>query len=161
MCSPVWLPALVLLRDAGHDWDAYMNVLYLLFRRDFIESKPTFNGRRLGLKRYPLRENREATFWHLITEGPVEARRQPAEERCERIRWPRPTIDHFPCADLQCWENRRKHEKRIVIALADFSYIVVLAERSGYLLPWSAYPVERDHHRRKLQRECEQFHNSM
>jgi hypothetical protein len=55
------------------------------------------------------------------------------------------------------WETTRKRERRIVVALPDFSYVVVLANRKGYVLPWTAYPVEREHRRKKLRRECEEF----
>jgi hypothetical protein len=159
MSSLVWLPPLVLLSDCG-DWDTFINVLYMYFKKDFIDSIPAYCGRKLGLKRHPLVDGREATFWHLITEGSEEASRQPDEARCERIRWPRPMIERIPCVELHCWENSRQREKRILIALPDYSYVVVLAERAGYLLPWTAYPVERQHRRTKLRNECEQYQRS-
>jgi hypothetical protein len=46
---------------------------------------------------------------------------------------------------------------RIVIALEDFSYIVVLADRGKYLLLWTAYCVEQEHRRAKLRREYERY----
>jgi len=51
--------------------------------------------------------------------------------------------------------RRRTHGKslRWLVALTDFSYIVVVDERADYVLPWTAYPVEQDHRRRKLERE--------
>ena len=159
MSSFPWLPALVLLSDCG-DWNTFINVLYMYFKKDFVETKPVHCGTRLGLKRYPLVDGREATFWHLITEGPDEKTRNPDERRCERIRWPKPAIERVPCAELRCWENCRKRERRIVIAFDDYSYVVILAERNGYLLPWSAYPVEREHRRRKLRQECEEYHKA-
>lgn len=69
MCSPAWLPALVLLRDCGN-WDSYIDVLYMYFKRDFVQEQPVHCGKKLALKRHPLVDGREATFWHLITEGP-------------------------------------------------------------------------------------------
>lgn len=47
----------------------------------------------------------------------------------------------------------RGKEERIVIALEDFSYVVVLADRRDYILLWTAYCVEREHTRRKLKNE--------
>jgi len=49
-------------------------------------------GKRLGLKRHPMTQNKEATFWHMIQEGSVESERIPDIRRCERIRWPRPSV---------------------------------------------------------------------
>jgi len=157
MSSIPWMPSLVLLADAGYDWNTYLDIVYQFFRKDFVESSPFYTGVPLKLKRYPLRDGREATFWHLVTEGDTESHRVPDEIRCERIRWPRPIIEHVPCSEIRCWHNRRGSEERIVLALADYSYVVILAMRSGYLLPWTAYSVERNHHRRKLQREFQQY----
>lgn len=156
MGNPSWLPELLLLSDSGNDWNVYLKIVYLMFSKDFLESLPKFMGQELRLKRDPMRDGKEATFWHLISEGADESTRTPNEARCERIRWPRPAIERVPCTELTCWESHRGGEKRIVIALDDYSYVVVLACRKGYLLPWTAYPVERDHRREKLRKE----HNS-
>jgi len=43
-----------------------------------------------------------------------------------------------------------------VLAVEDFSYVVVLADRGTFLLPWTAYCVDREHQRRKLQKEYEE-----
>jgi hypothetical protein len=160
MSTIAWLPELVLLSDSGHDWGVYLDVVYLMFRRDFLDSLPMFQGQPMRIKREPLKDGREATFWHLITEGEVEAQRNPDEIRCERIRWPRPVIQRCPCTELRIWRSMRQGEKRTVIALQDFSYVVVLAERKGYYLPWTAYPVEREHRRRKLRKEHDEYTNN-
>lgn len=63
---PCWLPPLVLFEEFDGNWDAYLDAIYAYFRRDFVENRPTFRGRRLGLKRHPLSHGKEATFWHMI-----------------------------------------------------------------------------------------------
>jgi len=45
--------------------------------------------------------------------------------------------------------------------LPDFSYIVVLATRSTYVLLWTAYTVERTHRREKLRREYQAYQNEL
>ncbi len=157
-----WLPPLVLFEDSGGNWDRYLEVLYEHFRADFVLSQPRFQGVSLRLKRHPLEKGKEATFWHLISEGKVEADRTIDPRRCERIRWPRPIIEGVPRECLLVWEQERRGETRIAIALSDFSYVVILAVRepSGggkYLLPWTAFCVERDHKRQKLKKEWDAF----
>jgi hypothetical protein len=76
------------------DWNRYLDALYAWFTQDFIDSKPVFQGRRLGLKRHPMSHGKEATFWHMIQEGKEEEQRTPDFRRCERIRWPKPIIEH-------------------------------------------------------------------
>jgi len=84
--KPAWLPPLVLFNAYGGDWRSYLDAIYNFFREDFVDDKPTFQGRRLGLKRHPLSQGKEATFWHMIQEGVVEENRTPDFRRCERIR---------------------------------------------------------------------------
>lgn len=151
-----WLPPLVLLMDSGGNWDAYLTRIYAYFRADFIDSRPVFQGKQMGLKRHPMLQGKEATFWHLIQTGSTEQDRTPDLRRCERIRWPRPMIEAFQTERVKCWRNERKGQKGIIIALGDFSYLVVLRERRNQVLLWTAYYVERDHQRRKHAREFQE-----
>lgn len=152
-----WLPDLELFGIHNGDWDKYLNVLYHIFEIDFINSKPTFRGRRLGLKRFPLSNGKEATFWHMTSEGYEESNRTPDLRRCERIRWPRPSIDNCDTAGIRIWTEPRGNESRIHIYLEEETYLVVLADRTDYILPWTAYYVERTHQQQKLIKRHEAF----
>ena len=99
--SADWLPPLVLLEDSGGDWKSYEEVLYGWFTADFLKSQPRWPGKRVGLKRHPMSQDKEATFWHFISEGETEADRLMDMRRCERIRWPHPMMRHFRTADQQ------------------------------------------------------------
>jgi len=157
---PDWLPPLVLFSDHGGNWDAYVDAIYEWFKQDFIDSKPMFQGRRLGLKRHPMSHGKEATFWHMIQEGAVEEDRTPDFRRCERIRWPKPVIEHTDDPKVKYWISVKRNEDRIHIWLEDLDYIVVLADRRGFLLPWTAFVVTRDHTRTKLRKEYEAYWKS-
>jgi hypothetical protein len=109
------------------------------------------------LKRHPVIQNKEATFWHLLSEGMIEENRLPDLRRCERIRWPRPIIEHEKDSRIKMWENKRGQEIRICLWLEDREYLVVLAKRTGYILLWTAYPVIENHRKRKLQREYDNY----
>jgi len=152
-----WLPPLVLFRDYGGNWKRYVEVLYEYFERDFVNDRPSFRGTRLALKRHPMEQGKEATFWHLISEGKTEDERLPDLRRCERIRWPRPIIEHADDSVIKVWENERKREKRICIWFEDVEYLVILAVRKGYILLWTAYPVTRSHRKKKLQKEYDAY----
>lgn len=152
-----WIPPLLSFNEYGGDWNRYLNAIYAAFKHDFVDDKPIFRGRRLGLKRHPLTDGKEATFWHMIQEGSVEAERTPDLRRCERIRWPRAIIEHEEELSVKVWVNYRGKEKRICLWFVPESYLVVLADRDKYILPWTAYPVERPHQQRKLQREYDAY----
>jgi hypothetical protein len=157
MSSGFVLPPLMLLEDFGNNWNDYLDALYEIFYRDFVITKPHFEGKRFALKRHPMVMGKEATFWHIISEGDVESERLPNLRRCERIAWPRPLIEAIKTQQVLWWRNRRKEEERILIALKDFSYVVVLADRGEYILLWTAYCVEHEHRRQKLQKEYADF----
>lgn len=147
--SPEWLPELELFSDYGGDWEQYLGAIYQIFCRDFVYSKPLFRGQRLALKRHPVVEGKEATFWHMTSEGSVESERTPDFRRCERIRWPRPVIEHENDPALKVWSEKRGNENRIHLWFEAEGYLVVLAERATYTLPWTAFYIERQHQRDK------------
>lgn len=129
------------------------SAVHAVFARDFEGARPHFRGKRLGLKRHPLIDGMCATFWHMISEGQGERDRTPDLRRCERIAWP---LAILMAADdeamILSWkEHDPKRGTKILLALPDFSYLVVLDDRRDYVLPWTAHPVEREHSRRKLE----------
>ena len=148
-----WLPDLITLTDCDGNWARYLETIYEHFRDDFVRSKPTYPDKRFALKRHPVSQGKEATFWHLISEGKDEDERLPDMRRCERIRWPRPMIEAIKSNDVNVWRNIRGRNERIVIAVGDFSYVVILDDREDYVLLWAAYCVEREHRRKKLAKE--------
>ncbi|MBE0436413.1 MAG: hypothetical protein IBX56_11490 [Methylomicrobium sp.] len=157
-----WLPDLVLMEDSRGDWGAYLARVYQFFQQDFVDKKPSFQGKRLSLKRHPVIDGKEATFWHMISEGDIEEERTPDIRRMERIRWPRPIIENAreiqATLAIKVWRNiRRKNESRILLWLEAEQYLVVLADRGDYILPWTAYQVTRSHQQRKLQKEYEKY----
>lgn len=152
---PDWLPPLMCLEDFGGNWERYIEAVYASFKHDFIESQARFKSRPVRLKRYPFRDGKEAAFWHITSEGREEDQRVPDLRRCERIRWPRPTLEHPADSAVRCWRNERGGERRIVLWLWEQDYVVILAERGSYVLLWTAYQVSYEHTRRKLQQEYE------
>lgn len=152
-----WLPQLLLLKDHNGSWEPYLESLYVHFCRDFIATRPTFRNCKIGLKRHPVENGKECTFWHFISEGKTEAERLPDLRRCERICWPRPMIEQESIRQLPVWSQLRNGERRIAISVEDFSYVLILAERqtqNGLMyLPWTAYFVEHEHRRNKYRKE--------
>lgn len=148
-----WLPELVTLNQFGGDWDAYLDALHSMFLADFVGDKFRYDGKRVGLKRHPIEHGKEATFWHMIQSGDVEAERTPDFRRCERIRWPKAIMCNASDQNVLVWRNKRGSNNRICLMLERERYLVVLADRGEYVLPWTAYPVDRERQFQKLLRE--------
>lgn len=155
--KPDWLPELVLLNNYDGNWDRYLSAIYNFFYEDFVATTPSYRGIKLSLKRHPIVNGKEATFWHLISKGKNEEERIPDLRRCERIRWPKPIIENDKDPVIKVWQNRRKTDTRILLWFEDEDYLVVLTERDGYLLLWTAYLVTQNHQKRKLQKEYETY----
>ena len=155
--EPAWLPPLISLDAHGNCWTAYAAAVCSVFKADFIDSPPFLRGRRIGLRREPKYQNREWAFWHVIQEGNVEEGRTPDLRRCERIGWIRAIIEHAHDPRVKAWENRRDGDRRLLLWLEAQDFLVVLGLRGmGYALLITAYPTDRGHTRRRLQKEYEQ-----
>ena len=150
-----WLPALIPFSDYDGQWPKYCEAIYSMFHRDFIASKPAYPSKRFATKRHPEYDGKAATFWHLISEGNVEDDRLPDLRRCERIAWPKPIIEAMNTVAIRFWKNTRGRNVRILLAVEDFSYVVVLEEREDFVLLWTAYFVEYPNKRRRMQQEYE------
>lgn len=158
-----WLPELIFFSAHRGHWPDYLDALHRKFTNDFVHSLPSWPGKRVAVKRHPEIDGKSATFWHLISEGAVEADRIPDMRRCERIGWPRPIMDAFDeqeprvSSQLVWWKERRRSEDRYLLAPDDFSYLVVVADRGTYVLPWTAFVLEHEHQRRKRRQAFEAY----
>lgn len=155
--APDWLPTLLTLSDHGGCWDTYVSAVYARFKADLIDKTLDFQGMRVGLRRNPMYHNREWAFWHIVQEGNVEENRIPNMRRCERIGWVRSIIQHASDPRIKKWENSRSGNHRILLWLVEQDFLVILAPRGKrYALLVTAYPTDRGHTCRKLQREYEE-----
>lgn len=151
------LPELIELSEFGGEFHSYLEVVYRSFKQDFIDKRPVFRGVRLGLKKHPLFQDKEATFWHITSEGKDEVSRNPDIRRMERIKWPAPMISQSEHPYLKVWENTRGNKTNILIFHEDEEYLVVLRKAKDYILPWTAYLVTHRPRKEKLLREYENY----
>jgi hypothetical protein len=152
-----WLPPLLKLEDHAEDPSELLAAAHARYVRDFITSRPTFRGLPVGCQKTPMEKGKQAGFWHIVSAGPEEDERTADLRRYERIEWPRAIIEAAEkgVGSVKVWSSRRGRSNRIVIALADFSYKVVLKKCKDFYLLRTAYPVEKQHMRRKAAKEYE------
>lgn len=151
------LPELIELSQFGGDFARYLEAVYAIFTNEFVRNKPTFRGTRLALKKYPVTDGKEATFWHMTSEGEDEENRIPDLRRLERIKWPSYIINNSEHPYLRVWENTRGTKTNVLIMHENESYVVILRKGNGYLLPWTAYVIEHEWRKRKFLREYEEY----
>lgn len=151
------LPDLVTLLSFNGKWDLYIEEIYKRFKTDFIESKPTYKSQQVNVRKHPYHKEKEGCFWHLISEGNIEEDRLPDLRRCERISWIRPIIENYNSNNICCWISNKSERKRVLIALDDFSYLVVLEPRPSFTLLITAYYLEKSHSVKKKKQEFENW----
>jgi hypothetical protein len=145
--------------DYGGDWDQFLRDIYACFQRDFLDEYDRgtlqFDGVRLNFRRHPIVRGKEATFWHLVSTGDIEADRLPDIRRCECLPWARAIIKNPNDPAVRRWENTRNGNTNICLWLVEENYLVVLGKRQGYVLLLTAYLLP-DYKRAKLNREYEE-----
>lgn len=151
------LPGLIELSQYGGNFDRYLEAVYEIFVEEFVRRKPKFRGFRLALKKYPVTDGKEATFWHITSEGEDEEHRTPDLRRLERIKCPSFIINNSEHPYLRVWENSRGTKTNVLIMHEDESYVVILRKGNGYLLPWTAYVIEHNWRRKKFIKEYEEY----
>ncbi len=159
-----WLPELVIFESYDNNWNKYLEALYGFYKIDFLDNKPKYKNKDVGVKRLPMYEGKESNFWHLIQESyqtKEEEDRIPDLRRCERIRWPKPIIENVKNSRVLVWENTRHNkagiENNVCFWFKNKEYLVVLRKRKKYFLLWTAYPVIKEHTKRKLWKEYEAY----
>lgn len=142
------------------EYNEYESTLYQLFVDAYIKGGLEYNTTAVHVKYYPPTYDERSNFYHLICENYEndgdENSRKPNLERCQRILWPEEIIKNCTsrkCSRLLIWENIRKGKKNVLLYCQKLNYLVVLRAMKNYYLLVTAYPVEREHTRRKLIKE--------
>ena len=156
---PTWLPELILLSDHKNEWQRYIDAVFAVFYRDFIESQPQLDNRWVRCRRDPIYDGKEAGFWHCISGGPDENNRNPELRRCERIGWIRAVIENYKDVLIRTWKTKKKSDLRVYIWFNE-NYLVVLGERRRYVQLITAFCTDRRHTIRKLKSEYRRSINS-
>ena len=98
-----WLPPLVLC----HDWNRfsdYERKIYSIFCKDFIDTRPLFEGLPVYIRKEPRVDGWVQTFFHVTSSEYTHGKtRDPDIRRCERIRWIRAFIDFMKNSAMQPW----------------------------------------------------------
>lgn len=158
-----WLPCLEFFEDYENDWNRYQDVLYDIFKKDFIDSKPYFEGKQVNIRKHPLEFGKEEAFFHVTCQDYLKSgNRVPDFRRCERIRWVRSFIENYNCDPSQCttcegvkfWVEPapKGTYQRVHLLLEEERYMVVVERRENYCLLITSFYFEKDHSlRKKLQ----------
>lgn len=166
MSNSCWLPELEYLGDYQNDWKLYENALYSIFKADFVDSRPSFEGKQVNIRRHPIEYNKEEAFFHVTCQDYLkDGQRVPDFRRCERIRWVRSFIENYQCDNSKCpdcdgikvWSEPYKSTTRVHILFEEERYMVVLERRESYCLLITAFYFDHDHALEKKLKHFERY----
>lgn len=140
------------------DWNTYVEQLYEIYLDEIVYSGVTFRGWPVKSRYEPPTYGKGYGFWHVISDGPMEADRLPDLRRCERIRWVSWIIRMADSDDrIKWWENKRGNSTHAVLWLESHEFTVILAKRRNYYLLKTAYNVTAPHRKKSFRKEYERF----
>ena len=163
-----WLPAIVECKDFTK-WNEYLEEIYKIFKKDFVNTKPIFENKIVNFRRAPMDGKYEHTFTHLThkdeyhnSDNPND--RIPDPRRAERIGWNRAIIDNYKCNE-QCencdkvlhFEEYYKKNIRVYLLFRNVKFLVILEKRESYNLLITGYYIEYEHTMKKYIKKYEQY----
>lgn len=156
MCQlPGWLPPMFEMSPWS---ESLMELLYALFKRDFIDNQANYADYPVWF--FPQKDrDKEEIFWHLVEreDPPKSGNRYPDFRRSERLPWARPMLDNLSEPDVLHWDyeegNRDIHT---YVWLKDHDYLIVMKKyKNGQRRLITAYYLNYDNARRKLLKKYE------
>jgi hypothetical protein len=152
---PHWLPEPLEVMPWGSET---YDLIYECFERDLKPNPPRYNGKFIFYSKN-LIDGKEEGFWH-ITDRDVSrgkrGNRLPEPARCAKICWIAPMLRNSGHPDLLEWDyvegdggvNR-------YIWLFDYDYIIILQDLGRKYRLRTAYTVDNENERNKLQKKYE------
>lgn len=158
-----WLPDLLEYDSTYPNLDYYDADVYNIFKEDFINTQPLFQGKKVCIRTNPLVNGKEQTYFHITSKDYDYSNNRTLDiERCKRIHWVKALIEHYDCNKHYChdcngiktWSAVQKGKQiRIKILFEEVNYIVILEKRPTYYLIITAYYIDKPHTLKKLLNE--------
>lgn len=164
-----WIPKQELFDDYDNDWKKYEAGLYEIFKSDFIDSHPSFEGKQVNIRKHPMEYDKEEAFFHVTCQDYLkDGERVPDFRRCERIRWVKAFIENYNCDKSRCpeckgvkvWSEPYKSTTRVYILLEEEKYMVVIERRDRYCLLITAFYFDKEHSLEKKLKHYEKYKQS-
>lgn len=158
---PEWIGPLITLAECDGDSEKYIEKLFGIFKKDFIDSRPTFDGKPVLFDK-KLDGGKPNTFVHITTEtDPVTKQRILSMRRCERINWLRQIIDNnSDQSSVRVWikphYSKKRKTNRACLYLECGDYLVILDENKYgfYIIAgiYVDYPYQKKRHLKEFEK---------
>lgn len=163
-----WLPDIVECKNFN-EWNKYLEEIYEIFKKDFVENRPNFEGKIVNYRTAPKDGKYEHAFIHLTHKDELHNSNNPNDRipdprRAERLSWNRAIIENFKC-DENCddcnkvlyFEEYYKNNIRAYLLFKDVNFIVIIEKREKYNLLITGYYIEYDNMMEKYIKKYERY----
>jgi hypothetical protein len=132
--------------------DGYVDKLYIIFKNDFLLRSLTFGKSVVKVNRQIKFDQKEESFWHLITRQDKNHGERCLEiRRAERLPWIRPMIINYTTQFIKYWRHLEDNNLiRHYLWLEQMDYIVILEEKRMHMFLVTAFCVDTDWTRKNL-----------
>jgi hypothetical protein len=160
---PKWIGSLITLEECDGDSEKYIEKLFEIFKKDFIDSRPTFKNKPVLFDK-KLDGDKPNTFVHITTEDDVTTKQRILSmRRCERIGWIRAIIENANDPAVLVWQKKQATSERFTtrtyLFLEQENFLVVLQEiKFGYFVITAIY-VDNPNQKRKHLKAYEAYKN--
>jgi hypothetical protein len=151
---PAWLPEMAPVNPWTNET---LDLLYMIFKRDFRESRPVYEGKPVWFSP-GMEDGKERIFWHMTSrENEGTGMRLPDLRRSERLPWARPMIDNANRPQILAWDHEEGDKTiKTYVWLQDFDFLVLMKRYpAGGRRLITSYYVDQPHTRRGLQKKYE------
>jgi len=150
---PDWLPPSLIFKG---DWEAFLNQVYSVFERELkLYPKPVYRGYVVFHDNRLIDSDKEEGFWHLISrQNRLRRERLPEIARAERITWVRAVIDNVGREEVVEFDYlEARGTVRTYLWLRSYDYVVILEKKKKVAFLVTAYNVDNDWEREKLNKK--------
>lgn len=157
---PEWTGSLITLKDCDGDSKKYIEKLFEIFKKDFIDSRPIFRGKPVLFDK-TLDRGKPSTFVHITTETDQKTKQRILSmRRCERIAWLRKIIENHSDSSVLVWTkihySRKRKTNRVCLYLECGDYLIILDENKHgfYVITgiYVDYPNQKKRHREEYEK---------
>jgi hypothetical protein len=150
-----WLPEIIECKNFS-EWNEYLDGLYKIFQKDFVEDKIFFEGKQVNYRRAPKDGKYENAFIHLTHNDELHNSKDPNDrvpdpKRAARIGWNKPIIEHYPCNEscencekILYFEEYNGKNVKAYFLFKDVRFLVIIEKRKKYNLFLTGFYIEYD-----------------
>jgi hypothetical protein len=154
-----WLEDLIEFDIEIHkSFKVYYQVLYSVFRHDFIQNKVKFNKFNVTVDKTLNKQGIEKIFYHITCGSDIT---KPDFNRCSRIAWNKCIIENSTNDLVKVWKNERGRKINYCLFLEKEQFLIILLDLKSHVKFITAYYIEHEQRKKDIMAEFERYRSNI